>query len=365
MNRVQTIVIGAGQAGLSVGYHLAQRGVSFVILEARERIGDVWRERWDSLRLFTSARFNGLAGMPFPAGRNVFPTKDQMADYLEQYAERFGLRVYRGIPVDRLWRDGDRYIVTAKRIRFEAEHVVVAMASYQRPSVPIMARRLDAGILQLHSSEYRNPGQLQAGDTLVVGAGNSGAEIALELARAGHRTWLSGRDTGHVPFRPSGRIGQLFMNWFVLRIVFHRLKKRRPSDVKKSGPLIRVHPKDLAEAGVERVAKTVDVSQGQPVIAGGRRLDVRNVVWCTGFEPGFSWIELPVFGGDGEPIHHRGIVTGEPGLYFVGLKFLYTLSSSMIHGVDRDAAHIAETIGRRVGSIPVPSGSPALQSAWW
>ena len=350
---MQAIVIGAGQAGLSVGYHLAKRGVSSVILEARARVGDVWRDRWDSLRLFTPARFNGLAGMPFPADGRIFPTKDEMADYLERYAERFELRVYRGVAVDRVSRVGERYIVAAKHARFEAEHVVVAMANHQRPYVPAIASQLDAGILQLHSSEYRNPTPLRSGGVLVVGAGNSGAEIAVEVARAGHTTWLSGRDMGQLPFRPSGRVGQVCMNWVMLRIALHRLRKLAT----KGMPLVRAQPRDLAAAGVERVPKTVAVSGGLPVMEDGRRLDVANVVWCTGFESGLSWVDLPVFGENSEPMHCRGIVTTEPGLYFVGL--------SLIHGVDRDAAYVAETIARRTGMRHVPSGSPALRSAWW
>ena len=232
---------------------------------------------------------------------------------------------------------------------------------------------LDPDILQLHSSQYRNPSQLRPGSVLVVGAGNSGAEIAVELARAGRKTWLSGRDTGYVPFRPSGRVGQAGMNWVVLRLIFHRLltlgtpigRRRQAGALTRGGPLIRVQPRDLVQAGVERVARTVGVSRGSPMTHDGDRLDVTNVVWCTGFQPGFSWVDLPVFGDDGQPLHYRGIVTTEPGIYFVGLKFLWAMSSSMIHGVDRDAAHVAETIARRVGSRHIPAGTPALSSAWW
>src|SRR5579884_417399 len=175
--RIQTIVIGGGQAGLSVGYHLARRGLPFVILDANERIGDSWRKRWDSLRLFTPARYDGLAGMPFPAPAFTFVTKDEMADYLEAYAARFALPVRTGVRVDRLSRHGDRFDVTAGGLRFEAENVVVAMSNYQQPRVPPFAHELDPGISQLHSSEYRNPSQLRDGSVLIVGAGNSGAEI--------------------------------------------------------------------------------------------------------------------------------------------------------------------------------------------
>jgi len=325
-----------------------------VILEANGRIGDSWRNRWDSLHLFTPARFDGIAGMPFPAPAHSFPAKDEMADYLEAYAARFVLPVRTGVAVERLSREGDRYMVTAGESSFEAEHVVVAMASYQRPKVPSFAGELDPGVVQLHSSDYRNLAQLRAGGVLVVGAGNSGSEIALETARGGHPTWMSGRDTGHVPFRIEGAVGRLLVP-FIFRFLLHRVltvdtpigRKVRPKAVSQGGPLIRVKPKDLAAAGVQRVPRMVGVRNGVAVLEGGRVLEVANVVWCTGFHPGFSWIDLPVFAGDGAPAHQRGIVASEPGLYFVGLHFLYALSSTMIHGVERDAERVADAIATR------------------
>jgi putative flavoprotein involved in K+ transport len=364
--RVQTVIIGGGQAGLSVGYHLERRGLPFVILEANQRIGDAWRTRWDSLRLFTPARYDGIAGLPFPARQHAFPTKDEMADYLEGYAARFKLPVRTGVKVDRLSRQGDRYAVAAGDLRFEADNVVVAMATYQRPRVPAFAAELDSGVVQLHSTDYRNLSQLRKGGVLIVGAGNSGSEIGLEVARAGHRTWMSGRDTGHIPFRIEGVAGRYLLVHLVLRFIFHRIltvdtpigRKVRPVVVAKGGPLIRVKPKDLAAAGVERVPRTLGVKNGLPVLEDGRVLEVANVIWCTGFHPGFSWIDLPVL-KDGEPVHHRGVVADEPGLYFVGLHFLYAMSSTMIHGVGRDAEHIAGTIAARGRGTLAPSPEPA------
>jgi putative flavoprotein involved in K+ transport len=246
--RVQVVVIGGGQAGLSVGYCLAQRSLSFVILEANPRVGDSWRKRWDSLRLFTPAKYDGLIGLPFPAPAFSFPTKDQMADYLEAYAEHFDLPVCTGIRVDRLWRDGARYIVDAGDRRLEADHVVIAMASYQAPRVPEFAKALDPGIMQVPSSEYRNPGQLRPGAVLIVGAGNSGADIAMDVARS-HRTWLSGRHPGHVPFRIESRIARAIMP-ILFRVVFHRVltvdtpmgRRARPSIISRGAALIRVKP---------------------------------------------------------------------------------------------------------------------------
>jgi putative flavoprotein involved in K+ transport len=353
--RVQTVVIGGGQAGLSVGYHLTRHGIPFVILEANERIGDTWRRRWDSLRLFTPARFDGLDGMPFPAGAHDFPTKDEMGAYLEAYAERFALPVRTGVRVDRVARAGDRYLVSAGERHFEAEHVVVAMASFQAPRIPPFASALAPGIVQLHSRDYRRPSQLRPGAVLVVGAGNSGAEIAIELARAGRTVWLSGRGTGQVPFRVEGNAARYVLVPFLFRVVFHRVltvdtpigRKARPKIISAGGPLIRVKAQDLAAAGVRRVPRTAGAHGGLPVLADGRVLEVANVVWCTGFHPGFSWIDLPVLDPTGEPEHHRGLVPQEPGLSFVGLHFLYSMSSTMIHGVGRDAKRIADAIAAR------------------
>jgi putative flavoprotein involved in K+ transport len=350
--RVNTVVVGGGQAGLSVGYHLKRHGVDFVILDDRARIGDVWRRRWDSLRVFTPARHSSLDGLPFPAPPFSFPTKDEMADYLETYARTFSLPVRSGVRVERLSRAADGgFLVVAGDHRLHAQNVVVAMAHYQRPRIPVFARKLAPRIVQLHSLQYRNPSQLAPGDALIVGVGNSGAEIAIETA-ARHKTWLAGPDTGHAPFRVDGFAARLALSRLMLRVVFHRIlslatpigRRVRPKMLHRAAPLVRTMPTDLAKAGVIRVPRVVDARDGLPVLEDGRVLDVANVVWCTGFDPGFSWIDLPVFGADGEPRHHAGIVDEEPGLFFVGLNFLYAFSSGMIHGVGRDAARIAGVI---------------------
>lgn len=349
---VETVVIGAGQAGLSVGYHLKRRRLPFLIVDAGDRIGGSWRRRWDSLRLFTPARFNGLDGMPFPAPPHSFPTKDEMGDYLESYASHFELPVRTGMRVERVSRHDEGFVVVAGGRRLVADNVVVAMANYQQPFVPAFAERLDDGIVQLHSSEYRSPTQLADGPVLIVGAGNSGADIGMETVRT-RATWVSGRDTGHVPFRIEG-LAARFILPVLFRVVFHRLltvdtpmgRKLRPKATTRGGPLIRVKPRDLADAGVQRVPRTVDARGGMPLLEDGRVLDVANVIWCTGFEPGFSWIDVPSC-GPSEPAHRAGVMAGEPGLYFVGLHFLYAMSSVMIHGVGRDADRIAGHIARR------------------
>jgi putative flavoprotein involved in K+ transport len=367
--RFETVIIGGGQAGLAVGYYLARRGRSVVIVDAHERIGDSWRERWDSLRVFTPARYDGLPGWSFPAPGWSYPTKDEVADYLESYAARFRLPVRTGIRVEGLSGEDGRYMVTSGRSRFQADNVVVATGGYQAPRIPVFASALDPRIVQFHSSEYRNPSQLRDGGVLVVGAGNSGAEIAVESSSA-HRTWLSGRDTGQEPVRAGSLSDRLFTPpfWFLLS---HVLTTRSPmgrnvrDQLSNQGlPLARVRRKDLVRARVERVPRVTGVRDGLPLLQDGVVFEVANVIWCTGFASDFSWIDLPVLDRDGQPRHQRGVVRSEPGLYFIGLFFLSAGTSSLIGGVGRDARHIARHITAKpvgAGGMQEPAPRPADQ----
>lgn len=350
VTRKPVIVIGGGQAGLSVGYHLKSLGIDFLILDAAARIGDAWRNRWDGLKLFSPAMYDGLDGMRFPAPKYDFPSKDQMADYLAAYAARFDLPVLNGMRVQSLVHEDGRYVIMAGDRRFEADQVVVAMSNYQTGRVPDFASQLDPGIRQLHAGDYRNPGQFAPGPVLIAGAGNSGAEIAKELAPF-HQICMAGPSTGQTP----GRAGDFVTTHIVVHIVmlvFTYLlsvntpigRRVRPKLMKQGAPLIRVKNQDLSALGVERAGRVVGVEKGRPRLDDGRILDVANVLWCTGFSPGFSWIKLPVLGEDGEPRHKRGVVEEFPGLYFVGLHFLTAMSSSMVQGVGRDARRIAALV---------------------
>ncbi len=347
---IDTIVIGGGQAGLAVGYHLQRHDLPFVILDENARIGDVWRNRWDSLRLFTPAAYSGLPGMPFPGPRSAYPTKDETANYFEAYAEKFGLPVRTGVKVDRLSDSGDGFVVWAGDGRIHADNVVVATGAYQHPRIPVFSDQLDDTIVQIHSAEYRNRDQLREGGVLVVGAGNSGAEIAIDIA-AHHRVWLSGPDTGQEPTRAGSIPDRLLTP--VLWLAATRLTVRtRPGrklrdhfiDPPRGIPLGRVRRRDIVAAGIERVPRAVGVSNGHPELDDGRVLEVSNVIWCTGFTHDYNWIEPPIATDNGLPVHDRGIVESRPGLYFMGLRFLYSLSSALLGGVGRDAEYIVDHI---------------------
>jgi putative flavoprotein involved in K+ transport len=333
-----------------MGYHLKRVGVPFLILDANAQTGDPWRTRWDSLKLFTPAYLDGLDGMPFPAPAQSYPTKDEMADYLMTYAARFELPIRHNAKVLKLTRSEGGYVVETTDRRYVADQVVVALGSYQVPRAPGFAAELDPGIVQLHSLDYRGPEQTRPGTTLLVGAGNSGAEIAMDLVRAGRRVIISGKVPGEIPFRTTTRAGRV-LGRILLKLVFHRLltlgtpigRKAQRGFISKGTPLIRVKQRDLVAAGIELVPRVEGVENGKPRLADGRVLDVENVIWCTGFSGGLSFVELPVFDDMGEPLQQRG-VSAEPGLYFLGQHFLYAASSGMIQGVGRDSRYLAGVV---------------------
>ncbi|HJQ49375.1 MAG TPA: NAD(P)/FAD-dependent oxidoreductase [Gaiellaceae bacterium] len=344
------LIIGAGQSGLALGYQLQKRGRRALLVDRNDRIGDSWRNRWDSLKLYSPASRDGLPGLPFPAGRTSYPTKDEMADYLEAYAAHFELPVRLGTAVESLTQEDGRFVADTGGSRIEADNVVVASGVFEKPHIPAFANELDPAITQLHSSAYRNLLQLQGGPVLVVGASHSGSDIAYESA-ATHEVVLSGRDTGQLPASVETRRGRMlfrglfFAGSHVLTVDTPIGRKMRPHIRKGGAPLLRYRRSDLRRAGVERVLeRTVGVQDGQPVLDGGRVLEVRNVVWCTGFRPDFGWIQLPLeIGEDGYPVQYRGAST-TPGLYFVGLPFLHSFTSMLIGGAERDTERVAEQI---------------------
>jgi putative flavoprotein involved in K+ transport len=357
MERIDTIVIGAGQAGLSAGYHLAKCGLQFTILDADARIGDHWRDRWDSLRLYSPARYDSLPGMPFPGSAWHWPTGREMGDYLEAYASRFDLPVRSGVRVERVEPAGGGFIVsTSDGGRLASRQVVVATGPFNRPQVPSFAADLDPAIRQLHSHEYRDPTQLRDGGVLVVGLSHSGADIAFEAANAGHRTVLSGRSHGQLPMRVTDT-RRAIPGWPVVEFVFAHVltmrtpmgRRMRPNVRKGGGPLMRVRLGDLDRAGVERHdARTVGVREGRPALADGTVLDVANVVWATGYRPDYGIVAARVTDDDGWPVEERGVSPTVPGLYFLGVPFQYAFSSMLVAGAGRDAKYVVDRIVERV-----------------
>jgi putative flavoprotein involved in K+ transport len=354
--QIDTIVIGAGQAGLSAGYHLTKRGLPFAILDADARIGDHWRNRWDSLRLYSPARYDSLPGMRFPGPSSHWPTGREMADYLEAYSREFELPVVSGTRVDRVEpSDGGFVVSTDDGVRLAARQVIVATGPFRQPNVPAFAGELDPSILQLHSHDYRNSAQLNDGPVLVVGLSHSGADIAFEAANAGHRTILSGKSHGQIPFRVTDT-KRAMLGWPIVEFVFgHALtlrtpmgRRMRPEVRKGGGPLLRIRLADLDRAGVERHdARTVGVRDGHPVLADGTVVDVANVIWATGYRPDYAFIAAPVVGDDGWPIEQRGVSPTVPGLYFLGVPFQYAFSSMLVAGAGRDAGYVVEQVAKR------------------
>jgi putative flavoprotein involved in K+ transport len=355
---VETLIIGAGQAGLTTGYHLMRRGRPFVIVDSSRRIGDNWRQQWDTLRLYTPAKYDGLPGLAFPAARWHFPSKDEVGDYLETYALHFDLPVRTNTRVERLEaRPGGGYIAYLGDESISCDNVVVATGSFGRtPRVPDVSDQLDPAIRQMHSSEYRRPSQLLPGPVLVVGASHSGQDIAYELAES-RPTILCGPSRGNIPVRPESRRAHALLP--VMIFVFkHVVTRRTPLGRKEmlavrrhGGPHLRVKSADLERRGVRRHhARMTAVADGRPVLDDGTLLDVNNVIWCTGFRQVFNWIQLPILDGDGWPVEYRGVVDAAPGLFFCGLSFQYAMASMTFLGIGRDADYVARQILARVSA---------------
>jgi putative flavoprotein involved in K+ transport len=364
--RVTTVIIGAGQAGLATAYHLRRAGHSCVVLERYPRVGDQWRRRYASLVLNTAAKHDALPGLRFPGKQGAFPTAGELADYLEEYVRHHDLRVECDVAVTSTTQEPDgSWTVTTDRGTYQAENVVVATGGETHPRVPDVAGRIDPGIRQLHSSEYREPGQLLPGPVLVVGLGQSGADIALELAKAGREVFVSGKVRSEIPIEIEsfkGRAGFPVI-WFAWN---HVLTERTPPGRKvkagirsgaRNAPLVRVKRHHLDAAGVKRTdARTTDVVGGRPALDDGTVLDVANIVWCTGYRQDFSFIEPSPVGQDGWPRDAGGVMEDLPGLYFMGLLFQRGFYSMLIGGAGRDAKFIARKILRR-SRVSAPSGA--------
>ncbi len=355
--QIETLIIGAGQAGLAMAYQLSRLGRECLVVDGNARVGDNWRCHYDSLRLYTPARFDGLPGMAFPGDPWHFPGKDEVADFLERYALDLALPVRLRTRVETIEpREGGGFTAHLGTGTLGCANVVVAAGTFggRTPNTPEAASSLDPRIRQLHSTTYKNPTQLQEGATLVAGASHSGYDIAYELG--GHcPTILAGPDRGNLPLDWESPTFKTAIP-VVVFLWRHALTRRTPmgrremANIRHHGaPTARVKSHHLTERGVERTEHKVTGASvdGRPVLADGRVLDVANVIWATGFRPDFSWIDAPITGDDGWPREYRGVVDGVPGLYFCGLCFQYAFSSMVLPGVARDTAHVADRIAER------------------
>ena len=356
---LDVMVIGAGQAGLALGWHLAQQSYRFLLVDAAPELGHTWRSRWDSLRLFTPAQYDALPGMPFPAPVDTYPTKDQVADYLAAYAARFQLPVLPNTAVTRLHRSAQRFTVDTTQGTLRARQVVVATGPFQRPVITPAAAGLGDAVVQLHSADYRNPDQIPEGPVLVVGAGNSGLQIAEELSERHAVSLAVGAQPPQLPQRLLGR--DLF--WWMTRLgvlgktADSRLAKR----VRARGDLvIGSSCKALARRGVTLRPRLTSASTGGVTFADGSCLTPRTVIWATGFRSDYSWIDVPGVCSDGQVSHRRG-VTEVPGLYFLGLPWQHTRGSALLGFVKDDAAWLAAEVLRHqeAGRAGVPTASQA------
>jgi putative flavoprotein involved in K+ transport len=365
--RIDTIVVGGGAAGLGMGKRLQDRGIRFVILDERPRIGDTWRERYRSLKLFTPRSLAELPGLRLDMGYFDFPTGTQYGDYLQRYVEHFALPVRLGTRVASLTRaEGCFRLETAAGEVFLADHVVVAVGQHRRPVTPDFAMEVGHGIRQLHSVAYAGPGDLAAGPVLVVGAGNSGTDVALEAARAGHTVTLAGRHPGQVPPDIDTPLGNLLSRIFIRKLqrtTVDTPKGRAMRDqVRGHGVnLVRNKLKDLERAGITRVPRITGTdAAGRPVASDGTVVDCTTIVWCTGSVPDFGWIRIDgVFDASGRPDEYRGLARNVPDLAFLGLAFQYSIASSTLMGMGVDADYIVQRLFAAASSEPVLSRAVA------
>jgi putative flavoprotein involved in K+ transport len=341
-NDHEVIVVGGGQAGLTIGYFLAQQGRNFAILEAAAQPAAAWRARWDSLKLFTPARYSSLPGLPFPGDPDSYPGRDDVVAYLTEYARHFALPVELGNRVHAIRQAEGRYLVEVEGRSYTADQVVVATGPFQVPFVPPIADQLGPDVFQLHSIRYRAPEDLPDGPVLVVGGGNTGFQIAEELSTTREVHLSIGSRQTPLPQRVLGR--DLF--WYLEKTgamrkstdtrIGRRLAGRDTLIGSNSRTLRKRHGVRLHPRAVEGSGRTIRFSDGS-------ELAVSAVIWATGFRNDHAWIDASIFDDRHRVVHRRG-VTASPGLYFLGLTWQYTRGSALIGWVVDDAAYIADQI---------------------
>lgn len=340
---LDVLVIGAGQAGLAMGRALVQQALDFLIVDAAGEIGESWRSRWDSLVLFTPAQYDSLPGMPFPAAPDTYPTKDDVADYLAAYAERFTLPVRLNAPITGVRRQNGHYVATIGGETVEAERIVVATGPFQTPFIPALASRADGSVTQLHSAAYRRPADMPTGPVLVVGGANSGCQIARELAGT-HRVHLALGD--RVPALPQRLLSKDLWWWgSKMGLSSLTIESRVGRRLSQRDPVIGAGPRALARRhGVLLHPRVESVAGSKVRFADGDSVEPEGIVWATGFREAYQWIQVPgVLDEAGKPVHRRG-VTSAGGFYFVGLSWLWTRGSALLGWVGQDAAYLASHI---------------------
>jgi putative flavoprotein involved in K+ transport len=360
--RFDVVVIGAGQAGLAIGYFLARAGRRFLIVDGADSIAAAWRSRWDSLVLFTPRRYDSLPGLAFPGAPDGYATRDEVVAYLEQYAAAFELPIERKSAVRSLNADGGRFLVALENRQIEADQVVVATGPFQLPRVPALADELAPDLFQTHSTGYKRPSDVPEGTVLVVGGGNTGFQIAKELA-ATHPVQLA-VGSRQTPL-PQAFLGRDLFWWLTkTRLLKKTIESRLGRRMRDRDTLIGSSPRQLKRYGVELKPRTVAASGRTVSFADGSALDVDAVIWATGYRPDHSWINLPIADPNGV-VHHRRGVTDVPGLYFLGLSWQHTRGSALLGWVKHDAEFIAEQIDAlaevqttRERDNPRPSAEP-------
>jgi putative flavoprotein involved in K+ transport len=352
----EVVVVGGGQAGLAVGYLLKQQGRDFTILEATGAPAAAWRARWDSLRLFTPVRYDSLPGRAFPGDPDSYPGRDDVVDYLTDYASAFELPVELNSEVRAVRRADGGYLLELDDRSYAAEQVVIATGPFQVPRVPPIARPLDPGVIQFHSTEYHRPDQVPAGPVLVVGGGNTGFQIAEELSRT-HEVHLSiGSRQKPLPQRIAGR--DLFRYLEALGLMRVTVNSRPGRKLRYRDTLIGSSPRAASRRyGIRLRGRTMDAQRSEVLFADGSRLAPATVIWASGFAVDHSFVHVPVFDDAARLMHHRG-VTAAPGLYFLGLTWQHTRGSALLGWVKDDAQFLADRIAEfgqhRNALAPVP-----------
>jgi putative flavoprotein involved in K+ transport len=361
--RLEVAVIGGSQAGLAMGYYLAQQGRRFVIFERGDSVAPAWRQRWDSLKLFTPRGYSALPGLPFPGDPDDYPTRDEVIVYLEQYAETFEFPIELNSEVRRLSREDDRFALDIDGRKVAADQVVVATGPFQTPYIPKLAANLDSEVWQAHSTGYRRPTDLPEGTVLVVGGGNTGFQIAKELS-ATHKVLLSvGSKQKPLPQRLAGR--DLFW-WLTKTGLIHKtVESRLGQRLKNRDTLIGSSTRELKRRYAVELKPRASAASGRTVtFADGSEVEVDAVIWATGYRPDYSWVDLPILDSNGRLRHGRG-VTDVPGLFFLGLTWQWTRGSALIGWVKDDAAFLAERIeaSNEAKTRGVPERAPGAAGA--